>query len=210
MDVSTLKAVVFDCDGVLFDTALSNRKFYDAILAAFGKPALTREQFINVHMMTVKAAVAYLFPELEDPRPVYLKIKEIGYGSFTPFMKMEEGLVELLEQIKERGWIRGIATNRTDTMEGVLIENNLVHQFDMVVTAKDVDHPKPAPDQLYRIMDAYDLSPRQILFVGDSIFDQKAAKAADTWFVAFKQKELDAHFHVDSMPEIGKLLEINK
>ena len=67
MDVAKLKAVVFDCDGVMFDTALANRKFYDELLESFGKPVLDEEQFINVHMMTVTEAVKYLFPEKEDP-----------------------------------------------------------------------------------------------------------------------------------------------
>lgn len=210
MDISKLKAVVFDCDGVLFDTARSNRKFYDEILAAFGKPNLTQEQFVMVHMMTVGAAIEYLFPDFEDPGPVYEKIKEIGYAKFIPYMEMEKGLPKLLEQIQKRGWIRAIATNRTNTMESVLVDNNMTRDFEMVVTAADVDHPKPAPDQLKKIMAAYGFSPEEIIFVGDSEYDQRAAYSAGTWFIAFKQSGLDAHFHVRSMSEIGKLLRINE
>ena len=66
MDILKIKAVVFDCDGVMFDTALANRKYYDEVLAAFNKPVLNEEQFINVHMMTVKEAIEYLFPEIRD------------------------------------------------------------------------------------------------------------------------------------------------
>ncbi|MCG8684998.1 MAG: HAD family hydrolase [Desulfobacterales bacterium] len=210
MNIEAIKAVVFDCDGVLFDTALSNRKFYDEILDAFGKKALTQEQFINVHMMTVKAAIEYLFPEFEDHMPVYSKIKEIGYAKFIPYMEMEMGLPELLDAIKDAGLIRGIATNRTNTMESVLIDNNLTTDFDMVVTAADVDNPKPAPDQLHKIMTAYGFSPKEIVFIGDSEYDQKAAHAAGTWFIAFKQPTLDAHVHVGSMKEVGQVLQINK
>ncbi len=59
-------------------------------------------------------------------------------------------------------------------------------------------------------MTQFELTPKQILFVGDSVYDQKAAQTADTWFIAFKQKGLDAHYHVQSMEEIGKLLQINE
>lgn len=210
IDIPGLKAVVFDCDGVLFDTALSNRKFYDEILAAFGKPELTEEQFVQVHMMTVGAAIAYLFPDFQDPSPVYAKIKEIGYAKFIPYMKMEAGLEDLLSAIKGKGLIRGIATNRTNTMERVLVENHLTRSFDMVVTAADVAHAKPAPDQLKKIMAAYGLSPNQIVFIGDSLYDEEAARAAGTWFIAFRQPALTAHAHVGSMPEVGKLLKVNE
>ena len=96
MDISKIKAVVFDCDGVLFDTALANRKFYDEVLAAFDKPKLTDEQFVNVHMMTVTLAIEYLFPGKEDYKEIFARLKQIGYAKFIPYMKMEEGLVSLL------------------------------------------------------------------------------------------------------------------
>ena len=210
MDISTLKAVVFDCDGVMFDTALANRKFYDEVLIAFGKQVLTQEQFRNVHMMTVNAAIEYLFPDLDDVGQVFEKIKSIGYAKFIPYMEREKGLKTLLAGLKERGLIRGIATNRTNTMDSVLVDNDMTSMFETVVTATDVENPKPAPDQLNKIMAQFELSPRQILFVGDSEYDQKAAQRADTWFIAFKQAGLDAHFHVRSMEEIGKLLQINE
>ncbi len=210
MDISKIKAVVFDCDGVMFDTALSNRKFYDEILGSFGKPPLTEEQFVNVHMMTVKAAIEYLFPDFDDHLPVFRTIKEIGYAKFTPYMEMEKGLPELLAGLEKAGIFRGVATNRTNTMEGVLIENHMTHSFEMVVTAADVAHPKPAPEQLEKIMAAHGFDPKEMIFVGDSSYDEKAAHSAGTWFIAFKSPKLDAHFHVGSMAEIAKLLQINE
>lgn len=210
MDTEGIKAVVFDCDGVLFDTAQANRKFYNDVLAGFNKPALDDEQFINVHMMTVTAAVSYLFPEMDDNRPVYDMIKRIGYESVIPLMLMAPGLIELLDDIKQAGMVRGVATNRTNTMERVIREHQLEKAFDIVITSSDVANPKPFPDQLEKIMAAYALLPRQIVFIGDSIYDEKAAESADTWFIAFKQPGLQAHAHAASMNEVGKLLKLRK
>ena len=210
MDTAAIKAVVFDCDGVMFDTARANRKFYDSILAGFDKTPLNDKQFINVHMMTVKAAVEYLFPEMDNHRPVYEMIKSVGYESVVPLMLMEPGLIELLDAIKQAGLVRGVATNRTNTMGNVIIEHNLKKSFDIVVTASDVAKPKPFPDELEKIMGAYALLPRQIVFIGDSIYDKKAAESAGTWFIAFKQPELEAHAHAASMDEVGKLLKFTK
>ncbi|WP_320040902.1 HAD-IA family hydrolase [uncultured Desulfobacter sp.] len=210
MDTSGIKAVVFDCDGVMFDTAQANRKFYNEILKCFNKPPLDDEQFQNIHMMTVTTAVEYLFPEMDDHRPVYEMIKSIGYASVIPFMLMEPGLLELLDNLKQAGLVRGVATNRTNTMGKVLIEHKLKKAFDIVVTASDVANPKPFPDQLEKIMDAFALLPRQIVFIGDSIYDQKAAESAGTWFIAFKQPGLQAHAHAVSMAEVGELLKLSK
>lgn len=210
MNPSKIKAVVFDCDGVMFDTALANRKFYDEVLISFGKPALTDQQFVQVHMMTVRAAVEFLFPELTDHVPVYQCIKQIGYHKFIQYMKMEDGLRELLSNLADNGLIRAVATNRTDTMEKVLADYGLAGEFDMVVTAADVEKPKPDPEQLEKIMARFSLAPDQILFVGDSEYDQMAARGAGTGFVAFKQPGLEADVHVSAMAEIAGVLQINK
>ncbi len=209
MEISKIKAVVFDCDGVMFDTAFANRKYFDEVLEAFKRPPLNEEQFVNVHMMTVKGAIEYLFPDVKDLTEIYSVLKTIGYHKFVKYMEMEEGLIDLLVKLKENGFIRGIGTNRTDTMEKVLEDYNLEDHFEVVITAAKVKNPKPDPEQLILIMDQFDLKPEQILFVGDSDYDRVAASRAKTWFVAFKNPNLEADFNVNAMDEIGKILQLN-
>ena len=209
MDISKIKAVVFDCDGVMFDTAMANRKYYDEVLLSFDKPALNEEQFINVHMMTIKEAIEYLFPEIDALSGVYDCLKHIGYHKFIKYMIMEKGLKELLIKLKDNGYIRGIGTNRTNTMEKVLEDFNLEDCFEVVMTAAKVKKPKPDPEQLLLIMEKFVLKPDEILFVGDSDYDRLAAARAKVRFAAFKNPELEADFNVDSMDEIARILQIN-
>ncbi len=209
MNISKIKAVVFDCDGVMFDTAMANRKFYDEVLISFGKPAMNDEQFVNIHMMTVKDAIEYLFPEIDDQTKVYYRIKDIGYQKFIKYMIMEDGFVDLLKKLKNHGYIRGIGTNRTNTMEDVLEHFHLQNCFEIIVTASDVKKPKPDPEQLFLIMGKFNLKPDELLFIGDSDYDRLAAQSAQTWFAAFKKPELKADFNFNSMDEIAKILQIN-
>jgi phosphoglycolate phosphatase len=209
MNLKNIKAVVFDCDGVMFDTAEANKMFYNELLKHFGKPILTEEQFIKVHMFTVTAAIEYLFPEMENLDEVYKALKNIGYHKFIKYMHMEKGLNELLINLKDNGYIRGVATNRTNTMDKVLNDYNLAEAFDIVITAADVETPKPAPDQLLKIMDHFNIQKDEILFIGDSEYDQLAASNAGTMFAAFKNQTLKADFHLEHMNEIGEILGIN-
>ena len=210
MDVLKIKAVVFDCDGVMFDTAVANRKYYDEVLKSFDKPALDEEQFINIHMMTVKNAISYLFPEMTDLSIVYEHLKHIGYYKFIQDMVMEKGLTDLLIKLKEKGYIRGIGTNRTNTMEKVLADFDLADYFEVVVTAAMVKNPKPDPEQLLLIMEKFGLAPEQVLFIGDSDYDRQAAASAKVGFAAFKNATLKADFNVGSMDEIADILQINQ
>ena len=209
MDVLKIKAVVFDCDGVMFDTAFANRKYYDEVLQHFNKPQLTNEQFINIHMMTVEAAIDYLFPETDDLSDIYNCLKNIGYHKFIKYMVMEQGFENLLGRLKDSGYIIGIATNRTDTMEKILKDFHIEKYFDIVMTAAKVKNPKPDPEQLLNIMEKLKLNPDELFFIGDSQYDGQAAKAAKVRFAAFKNQEMRADFNVNSMDEIAKILNIN-
>ncbi len=208
-DVQKIKAVVFDCDGVLFDTSLANRKYYDEVLAAFGKPPLNKEQFVNVHMMTVREAIEYLFSDMSDLTEVYDRLASIGYQKFTEYMVMEKGLTDLLTRLKAKGFIRGIATNRTNTMEKVLADFDLADCFEVVMTAAKVKNPKPDPEQLFRIMDLCRLRSEEILFIGDSEYDRRAAAGAGVWFAAYKNPDLKGNWNVSAMDEIADILKIN-
>lgn len=59
--------------------------------------------------------------------------------------------------------------------------DHLVH---VVVTATDVDHPKPHPQGLLQIADTLGCRTDRILMIGDSVFDHQAARSAGAWFVA--------------------------
>ncbi len=210
MDILKIKAVVFDCDGVMFDTALANRKYYDEVLLNFDKPILNDEQFVNIHMMTVTGAIEYLFPEMDDLSIVYDRLKNIGYKKFIKHMRMEKDLEALLIKLKDNGYIRGIATNRTNTMEKVLKDFHLEDYFEVVMTAAKVKKPKPDPEQLLQIMERFKLKSDELLFIGDSDYDRLAAQNANVGFAAFKNQNLKADFNVVSMNEIASILQIKQ
>ncbi|MBI9088505.1 MAG: HAD hydrolase-like protein [Desulfobacterium sp.] len=203
-----IKAVVFDCDGVMFDTAEVNRLYYNQLLAHFNKLALTDEQFVKVHMFSIKDAIEYLFPEKNGFDDVYAYMKGLKYKDFIRHMVMEPGLKILLEALKTRGYIRAVATNRTNTMDAVLKAFDLEDSFDAVVTAADVEKPKPSPDQLLKIMDQFNLQAKELLFIGDSEFDEMAASGVGAPFVSFKNPSLTADYHFNAMAQVGVLLNL--
>ena len=61
MTPDPIKAVIFDCDGVMFDTTAANSAYYNRILKHLDRPPLTPEQFAYCHMHTVDNALRYLF-----------------------------------------------------------------------------------------------------------------------------------------------------
>ncbi|MFO7684970.1 MAG: HAD family hydrolase [Desulfobacterales bacterium] len=200
-----VKAVVFDCDGVMFDTVKANTAYYDHILRQFGKPELTPEQFAYTHMHTVDEALVYLFDDAAQLSEARDFRKQLSYLPFLQVMEIEPGLKPLLRQLKPR-YHTAVATNRTDTMNRVLRTHGLENAFDLVVTALDVAKPKPHPDQLNKILDHFALAPGQVIFIGDSELDAAAARAAGVFFVAYANRALTADFHIERLQQIEGML----
>ena len=199
-----LKVITFDCDGVMFDTRKANREYYNQLLDHFGRPPMSAAQMDFVHINTVEKSVAHLFDSAELVT-VHQYRQKMGYLRFIKYMEIEPALKTLLAGLRKK-YRTAVATNRTDTMERVLEEFGLTEQFDLVVTALDVPNPKPAPDCLEKVARTFRAAPSEVVYIGDSILDQQAARAAGTQFIAFDNPNLEADRHITSFKELFYLL----
>jgi HAD superfamily hydrolase (TIGR01549 family) len=205
MNPNEVQAVVFDCDGVMFDTTRANTAYYNHILNRFGKPDMTPAQFAFVHMHTVTEALVHLFDNDQERKAARAYRDRMSYHPFLEYMQIEPDLKALLEYLRPE-YRTAIATNRTDTMPEVLKTHGLEGQFDLVVTALDVQNPKPHPEQLVKILNHFDLKPAQVIYIGDSEVDAAAAQAAEVLFAAYGNASIPADFHIQRLLEVKDIL----
>ena len=144
--INSPKAVIFDCDGVMFDSRRANAHFYNHLLSRFGLPPLREDQVDAVHMLTSEESIDYIFqgtPHTADAQAYRLNM------DYTPFIEdlvVEPGLVGLLKAMKPRAGL-AVATNRSNTIGRVLDRFGLSAFFQIVVSCLDVQNPKPHPEQ---------------------------------------------------------------
>ncbi|MDJ0884350.1 MAG: HAD-IA family hydrolase [Desulfobacterales bacterium] len=205
MTISNLKAVIFDCDGVMFNTNRANEAYYNQILAHFDRPLLTREQFKYCHMATGDEAMHYLFEGTGLAEAAQTYRLQMGYSEFIHLMEIEPHLVPLLASLRP-DIKTAVGTNRADTMAEVMRVHRLEDVFDLVVTSRDVPTPKPAPDILNHILAHFELAPVEALYIGDSVVDEQAAAAAGIPFVAYGDPDLKATHHIENLEEMFALL----
>jgi HAD superfamily hydrolase (TIGR01509 family) len=189
----------------MFDSQEANRAYYNHVLDYCHLPAMVPEQLAYVHMHTVDESLAYLIRDETTRKAAQVYRKQLGYQPFLKFMQMEPGLVPLLERLRPR-YKTAVATNRTDTMARVLADNRIEHLFDLVVCALDVQFPKPHPEALVKVVDHFSVSADEVVYVGDSQVDEMAAKAAGIAFVAYRNRDLTADYHIRHLAEIADLL----
>jgi phosphoglycolate phosphatase len=204
--LQNIAAVIFDCDGVMFDSRQANANFYNHLLARFGLSPLGEEQLAFVHMHTAEKSVEYLFKGTPYLEAAQIYRMEMEYTPFIRDMAIEPDLKPLLQALKPRMGL-AVATNRSNTMREVLELHALQLYFDIVVTSLDVERAKPHPDPLFKILSFFEISPRQAIYIGDSSVDAETAASAGVPFASYKNREIRADFHLTHLLEILELLE---
>jgi phosphoglycolate phosphatase len=207
MGTNTTKAIIFDCDGVLFDSKDANIAFYNRILSQFDLAPMTQEEVEYVHVSTAEGALRYLLAA-RDPRIVEQVLNHRPRIDYTPFihlMHMESNLKELLSNLP-RHVKRAISTNRSYTIGDVLRIHGLEGEFHLVISALDVQNPKPDPESILTILQHFALSPSEAIFIGDSEVDQEAAQGAGVPFVAYKNLSLQAEYHIDDLLAVKEIV----
>ena len=74
--------------------------------------------------------------------------------------------------------------------------------FDMVVTALDVERPKPHPEALLKILARFGVRAEEGIFVGDTQVDVDHAAAVGMPLIAFRSPGIRAAYHVSSFREV--------
>ena len=197
-----IRGIVFDCDGVLFESRQANLAFYNVVLEHFGEPPVSESERERAHMCHTAASSHVLLQLLGvDRADEALSIAaSLDYRQFIPYMEPEPGMVAALETLC-RTYPLAVATNRGYSMLSILQHFDLSQYFSAVITSKDVAQPKPAPDMLFEAARRLQLSPGELLFVGDSELDQLAARSAGMPFANYRGS-LDADLNLKHHEEL--------
>ncbi|MCW5201258.1 HAD family hydrolase, partial [Desulfobulbus sp. F4] len=200
------KLVVFDCDGVLFDSREANRVYYNDLLAHFGCQPMSEEEVGYVHMHNVADSIRHIFRNHSQISrdAVSSYSHALDYTPYLCHMRMAPDLKDFLRLITPHCH-RAISTNRTTSMDLILDIFGLREHFEIIMTAANAPRPKPAPDALHVILAHFNLRPEEAVFVGDSTVDQAHSAAAGVDLIAFGNPELEARWHVDSFMELLRL-----
>ncbi len=194
-----LKGVIYDCDGVLFDSIEANMRLYNDLCSAVGRTPLKEEEIKYVHSHTVYEALHFIFGQENGlEKRASESLKQIDLREYIVYLKMEPYLFQTLNLLKANGILRAINTNRTTSMKHIMERFHLWPFFDMVVTALDVKNPKPHPESIEKIIQKFNLNKEEAVFVGDSEIDQQAAQSSGIRFIAYKNREIANDAFIES------------
>jgi len=174
-------AVVFDMDGLLFDTeALYQEALH--LAAAEGGHAVAADVFARTVGLPWVQSRAVLLSHFGESFPVD-EFQETWvrhfWGIAETRLALKTGVLELLDVLDRFEIPRAIATSLSHrTVERHLAAHNLASRFDAVVGHGDYAYGKPAPDPFLTAAKGLGVSPEVCLALEDSHNGVKSAAAA--------------------------------
>lgn len=187
MTAVDVRAVLFDLDGTLLDTVPDLHAAACAMLEDLGRPALP-EEAIRCYVgrgiaNLVKRSLADSLSVAEDDSPAPPE----ALASFRKHYARENGrraqlfpgVVEGLRAIRAMGLPMAVITNKAEAFTLPLLEmTGLSEFFAVVVSGDNLPRHKPDPMSLVWACGRLGVSPADALFIGDSVNDFLAARAA--------------------------------
>ena len=142
--------LIYDCDGVILDSIESNYVFYNRIMAGLGRPSIDRlckESETVLHTYSYLDVIEHFFGNDPQKQQALELGKTIRYRELMPYMRREEGLLEVLQELHPLVQL-AVCTNRAASMEMIIDDFGLSGLFSCIMTAGKVTNPKPHPSLL--------------------------------------------------------------
>ena len=174
----TVNGVIFDLDGTLIEAYEAIHIGLNEALQVSGKEVIPFSDLKRYLKADLEATLAVFFSPEEVPKaiPIIRKKYEEVYLDKTHFL---DGAGEILEALHSIGVLLGVASNKFGRFSrGALNHLGVAHLFRAVIGAGDVPRNKPFPDMLHAVLNAMDLPPENVVYVGDTLTDIETGKQA--------------------------------
>lgn len=206
------KAVLFDVDGTLID---SWDFIFGAVKHALKKHGHTISEEVIVSAMGGRSLLDYykfLLPKTdwEEIAKSHDEFQQDKFDLGKPFPAAKR----ILKKLKSQGYLMGAVSNRTrESLKITLDRAEFSPFFDIVVSAEDVQNPKPHPEHVQAALTYLKVEPDNSFMVGDTKHDIEAGKKAGVKTIGvtygFLGTDIENHnpdFVIDNLEELLKVI----
>ncbi|MBO5112989.1 MAG: HAD family phosphatase [Lachnospiraceae bacterium] len=176
------KAVIFDMDGVIFDSERLVLEGWQEIAAKYGIEGIGEvlPRCLGVNAQATREIFREYYGQ-DFPYDEYKKeasaLFHSRYGNGK--LPLKSGVKELLSYLKENGYLVGLASStRQAIVEQEIRDAGLMPYFDNLVCGDMLKRSKPEPDIYLKACENLDVEPRMAVAVEDSYNGIRSAKRA--------------------------------
>lgn len=176
---NNLKAVLFDLDGTLINSMLSDTLSFQSIIKENLGFDISDDQMKGYFGTPTKALLSK-FVDVSDVEHLYqcwLREKEKNSGLVQIF----PGILKSIQVLRNSGVKTAIVTSQFESESAITREHfNLNRYFDAWITSDQSRCQKPDPEPVIIALEKLMVSPEYAIMIGDTINDIDAGKSAGT------------------------------
>lgn len=184
------RAALFDMDGVLYDSMRNHAKAWHESMEEFGIKMSEMEAYLYEGMRgveTIKLITKQQCGEAvseTDAEEMY-RVKSLHYSA-CPQAEIIPGVRELQKEMMSHGMKIGVVTGsgQASLLQRILNDFDGIVSPDIMVSAHDIEHGKPAPDPYIKGMKKAGTEPWQTIVVENAPLGVRAGVAAKCFTVA--------------------------
>jgi phosphoglycolate phosphatase len=196
-----LRAILFDMDGTLLDTAPDFIAVAQAMRLARGLDPVSADQVRDVVSGGARAMVLSAFdvdPLSDEFETLRLEFLDRYQDHCAVESQLYDGMTELLADIERANLLWGVVTNKPLRFaEPIMHQLGLASRSAVLVCPDHVSRSKPDPEPMLLACRQLDLDPSTVLFVGDDLRDIESGRAAGSRTAAVRY----GYIHPDDNPD---------
>lgn len=204
---STVKAILFDIDGVLLDSRRANIEFYRAFLAEHGYAAISEEVLAHGHHMNLRQAIAFMTQAPDERVDELWQLASPLQDYPDHLLSLPDGCRESLEALAPHFRLAIVTGRMWAGIDHFFRFSGLEALFAAAVGYEDYARAKPDGEPLLVACRRLGVEPRHAVYVGDAPLDYESALAAGTQFIAYGDGIECARLRASSFHELSELLE---
>ena len=183
-----MKAVLFDLDGTLIDTAADFIRIIQDMCRDKQCDVVAADLIRTQVSEGARAMVKLVYPELDVEDPVFLAHRQRFLDIYGNDIAVEtdlfEGMYPLLETLESQNIPWGIVTNKPRWLSEALLKAlNLTDRCAVLVCPEDVSKTKPDPEPMYLAAKHIQIQPEDCIYVGDHPRDIDAGRHAHMYTI---------------------------
>jgi phosphoglycolate phosphatase len=184
---NNIKAILFDLDGTLFETAPELAEAVNLMLKDLEMAELKTNE---IKRFIGRGAENLIKQSIEvsskkDPTPVFAKAEKLfvhHYSLISANSLMYEGVEKSIIDLKAKDFLLGCVTNKPAIYTEALMNHSRLADFmDIIVSGDTTEKKKPDPLPILHALNQLNIEPKDAIMVGDSVVDIEAGFEAGTY-----------------------------
>ncbi len=177
--MSSYSTVLFDLDGTLIDSVRLILDSYHHTLATHGQPPRSDPDLLAGVGTPLRVHLRKYAGSESEMEAMIVTYRDYNLAHHDAAIRAYPGVVEMVRRLQGSGFRMGVVTSKLEAgaRRGLRLVG-LEDAMEVIVGPEHVTNPKPHPEPVLRAVALLGADPDSTMFVGDSLHDMFAGRAA--------------------------------